>query len=391
MTSYYNEWEAFPAQWELNLIRAGHLPDGRVDQRDIREVKEDDVEGYTQCHFFSGIGGWPYALRLAGWPATRPVWTASLPCQSFSTAGHGRGTDDERHLWPEFKRLVAACRPPVIFGEQVSSKLAREDWWPRVSSDFQAMGYSVRAFDLCAAGIGAPHIRQRIYWCAVAVDYAAAAGSRDVADSTVERRRETRGALSTDLQERIVGDGSIDSSSMADAECYRQHRSGGVEGSRGGHELTDRNPDGRDMADPKRRRRMGAAAYDREHTAPGRPERDTALNGGVTGEGRGDEGSAGMGNTYGQGLERGADQWNSPSERAVEPSGMGAWDDAVWIECADGKIRRIPDPETQPQLHPLAYGIPGRVGRLRAYGNAIVPQVAAVFIQAVMETLEEAN
>ena len=52
--------------------------------------------------------------------------------------------------------------------------------------------------------------------------------------------------------------------------------------------------------------------------------------------------------------------------------------DSELIPCADGRARRIP----QSGIFPLADGVPGRVGRLRAYGNAICPQVAAVFIRA---------
>ena len=67
MTSgtYYNEFDPFAAAWLRNLIKAGHLPDGEVDERDMRLVDAGDVAGFTQCHFFAGIGGWAYAfIRL---------------------------------------------------------------------------------------------------------------------------------------------------------------------------------------------------------------------------------------------------------------------------------------------------------------------------------------
>ena len=78
----------------------GLIAFGDVDERDIRNVEVVDLEGYTQCHFFAGIGGWSVALRLAGWPDDRPVWTGSPPCQPYSTAGKGLGQKDERHLAP---------------------------------------------------------------------------------------------------------------------------------------------------------------------------------------------------------------------------------------------------------------------------------------------------
>jgi len=73
---------------------------------------------------------------------------------------------DERHLWPEWRRLIAECRPPVIFGEQVASPAGR-DWLAALRADLEALEYTVGAADLCAASCGAPHIRQRLYFVAI--------------------------------------------------------------------------------------------------------------------------------------------------------------------------------------------------------------------------------
>jgi DNA (cytosine-5)-methyltransferase 1 len=163
MRVYYNEWDKFAAQWLRNLIAAGHLPEGDVDERDIREVRPSDLVAYGQCHFFAGIGGWPLALKLAGWPDDAEAWTGSCPCQPLSGAGQRRGHADERHLWPAFHRLIAERKPSVVFGEQVAAKDGRE-WLAGVRADLEALGYAVGAADLCAASVGAPHIRQRL-WC----------------------------------------------------------------------------------------------------------------------------------------------------------------------------------------------------------------------------------
>ena len=121
MTAYYNEIDPYAAEWLRRLIAAGHITDGIVDERSIEDVSPDELVGFTQCHFFAGIGGWSYALRLAGWPDDKPVWTGSCPCQPYSQAGAGGGFDDERHLWPAFFKLIATCKPDIIFGEQVAS------------------------------------------------------------------------------------------------------------------------------------------------------------------------------------------------------------------------------------------------------------------------------
>lgn len=162
MPAYYNENNAYAAEWLRNLIAAGHIPAGDVDERSIEEVQPDDLRGYTQCHFFAGIGGWPYALQLAGWDATRPVWTGSCPCQPFSVAGKQRGDADERHLWPVWFRLISECRPPVIFGEQVASRPALA-WLDGVCADLEGADYACAAANLPAAGVAAPHLRQRLY------------------------------------------------------------------------------------------------------------------------------------------------------------------------------------------------------------------------------------
>lgn len=169
MTAYYNEIDKHAAAWLRELIKQGHIADGVVDERSIEDVLPADLAEFTQCHFFAGIGGWSYALRLAGWPDGKPVWTGSCPCQPFSAAGKGAGFADERHLWPAFFHLIQQCRPAIVFGEQVATAL---DWLDLVQTDMEATGYAFGAADLCAASVGAPHIRQRLYWAAKNTAYA---------------------------------------------------------------------------------------------------------------------------------------------------------------------------------------------------------------------------
>jgi DNA (cytosine-5)-methyltransferase 1 len=264
MPNYYNEYEPHAVQWLRNLIDAGLLPKGDVDERSITDVTAGDLAGYSQCHFFAGIGGWSVALKLAGVPDDYPLWTGSCPCQPFSAApGERKGTDDARHLWPVWDKLIRQCRPPVIFGEQVENAI-RYGWLDLVSADLENQGYAVGAAILGACSVGAPHRRQRLYW---------------VADS-----------------QRVP------------AQLLRE---------------------------------------------PGR----VAGEAGTTEEGR---------------EVNVRDQLGSGSE-------VRFWDDIIWIECRDGCKRPC-----QPGLSPLADGVPGRLDKLRAYGNALVPQVAAAFLKSVL-------
>lgn len=169
--NYYNDSDPAAAEWLRELVAERLIPDGDVDTRDIISVAASDLKGYTQCHFFAGIGGWSLALQLAGWPEDKPVWTGSCPCQPFSAAGKQLGIADERDLWPAFFRLIAECKPEFVFGEQVENAI-RHGWLDRVYTDMEGENYSIGAAVLGAHSVGAPHRRYRLYWGGVSVSYA---------------------------------------------------------------------------------------------------------------------------------------------------------------------------------------------------------------------------
>jgi DNA (cytosine-5)-methyltransferase 1 len=300
---YYNEIDPYAAQWLRNLIAAGHIASGVVDERSICDVDSADLADFTQCHFFAGIGVWSLALRRAGWPDDRPVWTGSCPCQPFSAAGKRDGFSDERHLWPHLSRLIAQRRPAVVFGEQVASRDGLE-WLDLVQADLEGADYASAAVDICAAGVGAPHIRQRLYWAADADD----------------ARLEGRFAVRQRADECAAGPHGM-ADGLADAESQRK----------AANEL---------RRDSGERQQLEGAGARRNSCDDGR---DVA------------------------------------QQPAAGPTN-GHWADADWLHCRDGKWRPV-----EPGTFPLAHGATARVGRLRAYGNAIVPQVAEAVIRAYMQ------
>lgn len=323
MSVYYNEIEPSAIAWLKELIKAGEIPDGHIDTRSIVDVRPEELSGFDQCHFFAGIAGWPLALRMAGYEHVKGLWTGSCPCQPFSAAGKRKGTSDARHLWPEMRRLVGQCRPAIVLGEQVASKDGRT-WCAGVRADMEALGYAFGTADLCAAGIGAPHIRQRLYWGA-----AARVGS-------VERgcdfgREWGMGSVAT--HSRNTG--------LAEPECAPAEQG----------RATDKSAEG-----------AGARSA-------GTPDESGR---------RGD-----IGGRLGDANNQGSQGHGNAGECTRE---LSPWSPSTLIHCADGKTRRI-CPE--PGVFPLAHGIPGRVGLLRGYGNAIVPQLAAIFVESFIGAANE--
>lgn len=345
--SYYNEIDPFAAAWLRNLIAANLIPAGEVDERSIVDVSPDDLRRFRQCHFFAGIGGWALAARLAGWPDDREIWTGSAPCQPFSVAGQGKAQADDRHLWPHLFRLASARRPAVLMGEQVAAAVGK-DWLDGVFADLESIGYACGAVVVPACAVDAPHRRDRLWFVADANGLAGGQG-----DPNAGRRQDgSRSREAARLE--CSGDGALAHADQLGASARREQRSGQLGGTGGD---------------------SGACAGN---------VADTSFR---------------------------ADQRSEPwaGERTVASrDGAGHWSDHGWIFGHDGKarrvgtrVRRVADglpagmaglcagrdaAQGEVEMIPLlAHGVPARVGKLRAFGNAIVPQVAAEVIGAFMD------
>lgn len=321
MTHWYNEIDPFVAEWCENITGCA------VDRRSIKEVQPHDLAGVTRAHFFAGLGTWDLALELAGWPAEREVWTGSCPCQPFSVAGKRKGAADDRHLFPAWFRLIRECRPGAIFGEQVAS----EDglgWLDAVFDALESEGYACGAAVLPAAGVGAPHKRERIFF---------------VADRESERRHggkvATQGIRGSAQRLAVLAD-----------------RSGARLEERGGE--------------------RGNALE----------ELPAAQRDGVAGR---------LARAHGQRLEEQGLHAGRRRQEQAAANERGPWDldQCEWRLCADGKARPV-----EPGLEPVVDGVSFRLadGRARAdtsraklieaIGNAIVPQVAALFVESFLES-----
>ncbi|UXC19121.1 DNA cytosine methyltransferase [Comamonas squillarum] len=355
MAAYYNEIDKFAAQTLRNLIAAGHIAPGDVDERSIEDVHPNDLKPYTQCHFFAGVGVWSYALRAAGWPDDRPVWTGSCPCQPFSQAGQGTAFDDERHLWPAFHHLISQCRPAAIYGEQVASKDA-DPWLDLVHTDMEALGYAFGAVAFPSAGVGAPHIRDRTYWLAVR-----GTGRRVGAGGASEIVADASGARLPNVQLKAV----FREGRRQEGRAAEQRGSSPVVG------LAN-------TADQRQHGRRPGQASDGGNAARLQPERLRNAGGMDNAERLGLD-------QIGNGDHRGNDgQLPGPAMQGSAGPGPvnGLWRAADWLLCRDGKWRPV-----EPGTQPLVDGASARVGRLRAYGNAINAKAAQTFVEAAMSCI----
>ena len=241
------------------------------------------------------------------------VICGGYPCQPFSTAGQRRGQKDDRHLWPEFNRLVAELRPSWVIGENVAGHISMglDD----VLSDLEGQGYACRTFVLPACAVGAHHRRDRTW---------------TLAHAPRQRCREA-GQDSKRPAERTASTGFVGNAGRTSKrrEESRQFRvAGDVILPRGREQGSDR-PDG--------------------------PSADVA-----------DANNAGL-----QGWPQAGDAGSQRARGNQQPERCTDLPRAAW--------------KPEPDVGRVAHGIPNRVDRLKALGNAVVPAVVEMIGLAILE------
>ena len=412
----YHDFDELKCETVREAIKARAITDGEVVCGDIKQLTADDVRGFRRVHFFCGGGFWDLALNLAGW-GDEPVWTGSCPCPSFSCAGKGGGFDDPRHLWPDWFRLIGECRPAAVFGEQADDAVGY-GWLDLVQTDLEAQAYAVGKVVLGAHSVGAPHIRQRLYFCA------------DTAERRWIGRRPGGESIGNEAAERRDGEFQPERSCHA-GDCTNadggQPRDGDVQ--RGGEQrllaqdcgtgdASDLQGDGRSEGRTESARQQGrlddaergGAIHSCDAGGAGssqlgrrrlEPSRSSAPGFAVDGQFTGGEGLQGHAGLEYQSRGPG---WLDPEQaRSIAATGAtrGFWAGCDWWYGRDGKYRPI-----GPGLQPLASRsspdvvlVPGggqpditfpateaRTGRLRLYGDAICVETAKAFIEAYRES-----
>jgi DNA (cytosine-5)-methyltransferase 1 len=360
VSDYYNENDPYAAAWLRILIKNGLIADGYVDERSIRDIRPMDLWGFNQCHFFGGIGGWPRALRMAGVPGDRPIWTGSCPCQPFSVAGRRKGFNDDRHLWPVWKHLIEECRPATVLGEQTARA---PEWLSLVHGDLESMDYAVGLCPIEAASAGAYHFRDR-YWFVAHANIKRPQGRRGMEFSPSERT--ARPSRSDGLPTRDVSDSD-------DTERRPGQPRGDFDGRQAaGWFQGDGDAPEHGAGDVGHGDSRGGKTREPAAATPG--HRDAAL-------------AADRHVDYCESIGWGQG-WTEPELRRWGPTtAVSSVDGVQIIECPDGKWRRLPPP----RVRWLGTRIPARVALLRGIGNAIDIRPATAFIKAALGAIGDVS
>jgi len=339
------------------------------------------------------------------------VVTGGFPCQPFSVAGKQKGTSDDRHLWPEMFRIIKALQPRIVLGENVRGIVNIQDGmvFETVCTNLEDEGYEVQAFNIPAAGVGAPHRRERIWFIATLGDteyngsstdeigrrneeinggtekrqnssfeFEGTSGRKDnedVSNTESERTRSNDQGLwqrssridrgqRTDRSEINVANANDEGVRTriggSDNDYETESRSRGTDGGRSTsdderHNIASTEIKEVDVANTESFGSRETRYSDQEERSEG--SRATQLDGS-----RRD-----VANTERKGLEGFSEQSTT----------IGGQDKRTFIGNESSRSSTIKKNwwEFEPDVGRVAYGIPGRVHRLKALGNSIVPKI----------------
>lgn len=336
------------------------------------------------------------------WRGRVDILTGGFPCQPFSTAGKRGGVDDHRYLWPEYLRAIREIKPVAVVGENVSGLLSMEqrEMFARVDSrrivrfenydDYEAVytrqstllvndicedlekeGYDVQTFIIPAAGVGAPHQRDRIWFVAYSENNGFgrrtehrkknSKGKRNIQEHTNQGRDDIRSQFERFGAQQIVAHPTMFQRDTEREESVQRGTRGGVWG------ISERDVEQKPTSDTTSLRGIQI-----------NQESESRLPHGAPGEG---------------------DAPNSSNTRLQGGEQRETFDKGNESRKSHGSItqcNKIPNWEQFPTQYPVCGGDDGfpsgldgitipahRRESLKAYGNAIVPQVAHRIFQAI--------
>ena len=350
---------------------------------------------------------------------TPDIITGGFPCQPFSVAGKQKGTSDDRHLWPEMFRIIKTFKPRFVIGENVRGIVNIQDGvvFETVCTDLESQGYEVQPFNIPAAAVGAPHQRKRIWIIATLADSVSNDERREISRSdeekgrvqeehrskdsasgifsgTSEIRKSNNGYEAMENSGRTLQQGSSIREKNEDEvgkENANQHQRSSSSSESNVANANTRLSDGQ-KKELQSRRQASISSREGEnvanaksissdgreigqHSEESREKRKIGIEvGGVSSD------RQKLANTDSErleGLGQSRSQFNetssstSSSEERQGQVGQGWW-------------------EFEPNVGRVAHGVPGRVHRLKALGNSIVPQIAEEIGRAIIKAADDA-
>ena len=305
---------------------------------------------------------------------TPDIITGGFPCQPFSVAGKQKGTDDDRHLWPEMFRIIKVFQPKFVIGENVPGIVNIQDGvvFETVCTNLEDEGYEVQPFNIPAAAVGAPHQRKRIWFIAVRSDMANTNSGLHRGGRTVEPSREN-------------GEGVLHSKKEEQAREHLRSETIGRSSIRGEtKDVADANSNGTKWNQPKdgQRSRIKQSSEDVADTESIRTRefRHSDQTQGREGSSstQFDGSSSEMADTNSERLEgfrQSRSQFNeTSSSTSRSEERQGNLDQGWW--------------SVEPNVGRVANGVSGRVHRLRGLGNSIVPQIVEEIGYAIVKAMK---
>jgi DNA (cytosine-5)-methyltransferase 1 len=265
------------------------------------------------------------------------ILTGGFPCQPYSVAGKQKGTADDRYLWPEMFRVIKEVQPTFVIAENVRGIINIQDGmvFETVCSDLESEGFEIQTFIIPAAGVGAPHKRERVW----IVGYSKHNGSLTTkikrGDNKIDDRTEER--KNTTLEPERAGR-SRDNETMENTRRKLHERSS----------VGEKNED--------EARKENANKFERSSSESASNVANTKSEQSISKYYREQPGE-------------------TSEQEQIKSRGSSSWTlrEANWL--------------SEPNVGRVVNGVPGRAHRLRGLGNAIVPKIAEEIGRSIMKVL----
>ena len=347
------------------------------------------------------------------------IITGGFPCQPFSVAGKQKGTSDDRHLWPEMFRIIKAFKPRFVIGENVPGIVNIQDGvvFETVCTDLESQGYEVQPFNIPAAAVGAPHQRKRIWIIATLADSVSNDERREISRSDEEKGRVQEEHRSKDSASGIFSRTSEIRKSNNGYEAMENSGRTLQQGS----SIREKNEDevGKENANQHQRSSSSSESNvaDSNTRLSDGQKKELQSRGQASISSREGENVANAKSISSDGREIGQHSEESREKRkiGIEVGGVSsdrqklANTDSERLErlgqssrqfnetssstsCSEERQRQVGQGwwEFEPNVGRVAHGVPGRVHRLKALGNSIVPQIAEEIGRAIIKAADDA-